>query len=210
MAPRPSWQKESSPMKRPAISLALLFAVQMITAPEIMAKAEPVSETKQIVDFSTDGGNVWLMVNDGVMGGISRSDFGLTEDGTGLFTGRLSLEYNGGFASMRTALRDGNLADHAGIEIRVRGDGRTYQLRLRTTNRYDGIAYRALFETRDGEWTTIVLPFPEFQPTFRGRILRDVQPLDQASIEQLGFMLADKTPGPFALEIAFVRTWEGS
>ena len=194
----------------PILSLALLFAAQLTTAPEIMAKEEPVSETKQLVDFSTDGGNVWLMVNDGVMGGISRSEFGRTDQGTGLFTGRLSLDFNGGFASMRTALRDGNLSDHAGIEIRVRGDGRTYQLRLRTSNRYDGVSYRALFETRDGEWTTVVVPFPEFQPTYRGRILRDVQPLDPARIEQLAFMLADKTPGPFALEIEFVRTWDGS
>ena len=197
-------------MKWPTVSLALILASQVIIAPIIVAMEEPVSETRQLVDFSNADGDAWLMVNDGVMGGISRSEFGCTENGTGLFTGQLSLEFNGGFASMRTALRDGNLADHAGIEIRVRGDGRTYQLRLRTNNRYDGVSYRALFETRDGEWTTVIIPFPEFQPTFRGRILRDVQPLDTARVEQLGFMLADKTPGPFAVEIAFVRTWDGS
>jgi hypothetical protein len=197
-------------MKRPGIFLSVFFAAQLLTAPKTVAMEEPVNEARHLVEFGNADRNDWYMVNDGVMGGISRSEFALTEDGTGLFAGRLSLEFNGGFASMRTVLRDGDLSDHSGIEIRVRGDGRSYQLRLRSSNRYDGVAYRAIFATRADEWVTVVIPFQDFQPTFRGRILRDVPPLDTAGIAQLGIMLADKTPGSFALEIEFVRTWEGS
>ena len=94
------------------------------------------------------------------------------------------------------------------VELRVRGDGRQYQLRLRTSDSFDGVAYRALFETRAGEWLTITIPFDDFQPTFRGRMLPDHPALDVSHIQQVAFMLADKTPGSFALEIDSVRAVE--
>jgi monofunctional biosynthetic peptidoglycan transglycosylase len=100
-----------------------------------------------------------------------------------------------------------DLSDQAGLEIRVRGDGRTYQLRLRTEDRFDGVAYRAGFTTAVGVWITIRLAFAEFEPTFRGRILTEAPPLDATRIQQVAFMLADKQPGPFALEIDHVRTF---
>jgi monofunctional biosynthetic peptidoglycan transglycosylase len=138
------------------------------------------------------------------MGGVSNSDIQQTEHGTGVFEGVLSLENNGGFASVRVVLGRHDLSAYAGLDIRVRGDGRTYQLRLRTDNRVDGVAYRAQFETVESEWITARLPFDEFLPTFRGRTLSDVQPLDASRIHQVAFMLADKNPGPFSLEIDFI------
>ncbi len=72
------------------------------------------------------------------------------------------------------------------------------------------MSYRVHFGTSEGEWATIILPFSEFKPIYRGRILNDAQTLDPARVEQLGFLLADKTQGPFALEIEFIRTWDGS
>ena len=54
------------------------------------------------------------------------------------------------------------------------------------------------------------IPFHQFRPTFRGRTLTDVPPLDTSRIQQLAFMLADKKPGPFTLEIDFVRTWKSN
>jgi len=161
-----------------------------------------------LVDFSDADLSEWYVVNDGVMGGLSRSDIQRTDHDTGLFTGKLSLENNGGFASVRTVVGPHDLSNHAGLQIRVRGDGRTYQLRLRSDDRFDGIAYRALFETSDGEWITIQIPFDQFLPTFRGRIIADAPPLEVTRIHQLSFLLADKQAGSFALEIDCVRTWE--
>jgi monofunctional biosynthetic peptidoglycan transglycosylase len=79
---------------------------------------------------------------------------------------------------------------------------------LRTSDSFDGVAYRAVFETRAGEWLTITLPFVDFLPTFRGRMLPDQPPLDVSRIQQIAFMLADKTPGEFSLEIDSVRAVE--
>jgi monofunctional biosynthetic peptidoglycan transglycosylase len=175
---------------------------------ESYVAGDTMSERKSLIDFSDPDSGQWYVINDGVMGGISRSKILRTEQETGIFEGVLSLENNGGFASIRTALGRLDLSAYAGLEIRVRGDGRTYHLRLRTDDRFDGITYRAEFETRDGEWVTTRIPFNRFIPTFRGRTLRDVPPLDTARIHQVAFMIADKKPGPFRLEIDYVRAWE--
>jgi len=162
---------------------------------------------KNLIDFSDADRGEWAVINDGVMGGVSQSNIRRTDGGTGVFAGVLSLENNGGFASARVALGRHDLSTWAGLEVRVRGDGRTYQLRLRSDDGSDGVAYAADFTTRDGEWTITRIPFHEFRPTFRGRTLTDVPQLETSHIQQLAFMLADKKPGPFSLEIDFVRAW---
>lgn len=168
---------------------------------------DTMDESTTLIDFGGDDSSKWTVVNDGVMGGVSRSELKPTDRKTGIFSGMLSLENNGGFASVRAAVDHRDLATYAGLEIRVRGDGRTYQLRLRTNDRFDGIAYRTVFATRDGEWLTVRRSFTDFRPTFRGRTPTDAAPLDPAKIHQVGFLLADGRPGAFSLEIDFVRTW---
>ena len=71
----------------------------------------------------------WVAVNDGVMGG--RSTGGPTlPDGTLKFRGDLSLANNGGFASVRSVGRSFDLSSATAVVLRVKGDGRSYQLRL--------------------------------------------------------------------------------
>ncbi|NNE10324.1 MAG: CIA30 family protein [Gemmatimonadetes bacterium] len=164
-------------------------------------------EPGYLISFDDSDTGEWYVINDGVMGGISQSAIRTTEEGTGVFAGDLSLENNGGFASVRYLFKEPrNLAQATGIEVRVRGDGRTYQLRLRDDDRFDGAAFRASFETKKGEWTVVRIPFEEFVPTFRGRTLTNVPPLDREKIRQVGLMLADKNPGPFSLEIDWIRS----
>ena len=185
----------------------MLAALAILSAGAVGATGEPMNEPVIVVDFDAPDTDSWSRINDGVMGGASRSDIRTTERGTAVFSGVLSLENNGGFASVRTAVTRGVLSGRSGLEVRVLGDGRTYQLRLRTDDRYDGVAYRAAFATEAGAWTTVRVPFSDFEPSFRGRILDDVPPLDASRIRRLGFMLADKTPGEFSLEIDHVRAW---
>jgi monofunctional biosynthetic peptidoglycan transglycosylase len=189
-----------------AVCLFLPLLIVLPGALEAAGRGDAMSEQKNLIDFTESYRIEWYAINDDVMGGVSKSDIRRTEDGTGVFEGVLSLENNGGFASVRAVLGRHDLSAYAGLEVRVRGDGRTYQLRLRTDDRVDGVAYRAQFETRDGEWITTRISFEEFLPTFRGRTLNDVPPLDTSRIHQVAFMLADKDPGPFSLEIDFVRT----
>ena len=171
------------------------------------AFGETVKDTVNLVDFGTENPSQWRVINDGVMGGLSRSNIAATDQKTGLFTGELSLENNGGFASVRTMVGPVDLSEFAGIEINVKGDGRTYQLRLRNDGRTDGLTYRASFKTRDGKWFSVRIPFEHFVPSFRGEVIEEAPPLDPTRIHQIGFLIADKVPGPFSLEIGFVQAW---
>jgi monofunctional biosynthetic peptidoglycan transglycosylase len=163
---------------------------------------------KTVIDFSkaVEKGN-WRIVNDVVMGGVSQSEMIITDDSTAIFQGTLSLENYGGFASVRTNPEDYKLAGYSAITTRVRGDGRTYQLRLRTDDRSDGVSYQSEFQTADGEWITVKLPFSEFVATFHGQRVPDAPVLDPARIRQIGFLIADKKAGPFKLEIDWIGTY---
>jgi hypothetical protein len=143
----------------------------------------------------------WLAVNDDVMGGVSKGRVSPTEGSCLLFSGSISLENNGGFASIRCQPTDFELSGFQGVRIRIKGDGRLYQFRLRTDRNPDGIAFKHEFETVDDTWIELDLPFASFIPTFRGKTLTDVEPLKAADIRQLGFLLADKKAGPFKLTI---------
>jgi monofunctional biosynthetic peptidoglycan transglycosylase len=159
---------------------------------------------KKLIDFEMPEQSNWTIVNDRVMGGRSSSSLELTDNGTATFSGILSLENNGGFASTRALFRDLDLSDFTGLKLRAKGDGRSYQLRIRVDGYFDGVAYRSDFATEQGEWTEVYLPFSSFQPTYRGRVPRGVPPLDRSAIRQIGFLLGDKIEGPFQLEIAWI------
>ncbi len=55
-----------------------------------------------VVDFGEHNSLRWQVVNDGVMGGLSRGSVKVTEGHTLLFAGETSLRNNGGFSSIRT------------------------------------------------------------------------------------------------------------
>jgi hypothetical protein len=162
-------------------------------------------DMKVLVNFTEQDEAQWSVVNDGVMGGRSSSDIEPTGEGTALFSGHLSLENNGGFASVRTSFSSLDLSPYTGVTLRVRGDGRPYQLRFRMDGSFDGVAHGSGFDTVPGEWVEIELPFTSFQPTFRGRVPRGAGPLDPARIRQMTFLIGDKKEGPFNLEIAWVK-----
>ena len=164
---------------------------------------------REILDFEEADARPWAIVNDGVMGGRSTSDVERTDHGTLRFSGHVSLENNGGFASTRTELGPIDLSAFDGVALRVRGDGRRYQFRLRMQPG-DRIAYEAEFDTEPGEWMEVRLPFDRFRPTFRGRRPVGAPALDPARLGQLGFLIADKREGPFELEVEWIRAYDGS
>ncbi len=153
-----------------------------------------------LLDF-TDPADValWRPVDDVVMGGVSRSLFSQAEPGIARFHGNVSLENFGGFASVRTAPRDWDIAHARAFVLRVRGDGRQYKFTLRTSDRFDGIQYQARFTSPAGEWTDVRLPVDAFVPTFRGRRVPFAPAFDPDQVRALGFTISDKQAGPFEL-----------
>ena len=162
-------------------------------------------EMKTVVDFAKPETARWTIVNDGVMGGRSSSDVELTEENTAIFRGILSLENNGGFSSVRGRFPTMDLSAYEGVTLRVRGDGRSYQLRFRMSGSLNGVAHGTEFETKAGEWTYVTIPFNRFQPTLRGYRPRGAGPLDPSRIQQITFLIGDKIEAPFHLEVAWVK-----
>jgi len=153
---------------------------------------------------NSDAAAQWQTTNDGVMGGRSDGRFRINEDNNMEFFGTLSLENNGGFASVRA--RGSNLGLQAGDSIvaRVRGDGREYSLNLYTPARRMAFSYRATFTTQKDEWIEVRIPLEKFVATSFGRVVRN-QELDPAKVTGLGVLLGDKKPGPFQLEIDWIK-----
>jgi monofunctional biosynthetic peptidoglycan transglycosylase len=152
------------------------------------------------VDFSSpDEPNRWIAVMDGVMGGRSAGGMSF-HDGYAVFSGVLSLENNGGFASVRR-MWSPNSENNDRIVIRVRGDGRQYQLRLRQNRRFNGVAYSTSFTTKAGEWRDYEFTAADFRAVYFGREVRNAAPLEFDRVRQFGFLLADKSPGEFSLSI---------
>ena len=145
----------------------------------------------------------WTPVNDRVMGGVSTSQVLSTADGMA-FSGLVSLDNNGGFASIRTLPCEYGLAGAISLVLRVRGDGKTYKVGIRTDDAFDGVQHQARFATQSGEWQDIRFPMTDFQPTFRGRTAQ-APTLDPARIRVFGLLIADRKAGPFRLVVESIQ-----
>lgn len=148
----------------------------------------------------------WYTVNDNVMGGISTSSVAIDDRQQRLiFSGKMSLENNGGFASTRSQWTPYNLERYDGIALRVRGDGNVYRFRIRTAETGTGIAYTALFRTEADAWQEVYIPFAEMTPLYRGFAVEAAGPLNPATVRSFGLMLADKQVGDFSLEVDWIN-----
>ena len=149
----------------------------------------------------------WLVVNDGVMGGVSESQIKWNEKNeTLIFSGNVSLENYGGFASIRTYPQKFEVKKFSKIKLRVKGDGKNYKFRLRASNQFDGIAYSQNFTTKKDAWTELTLNMSDFKATFRGRIFSDYPEFQPKDLQQIGILIADKQVGQFNLEIDWIKT----
>ncbi|GAX62547.1 NADH:ubiquinone oxidoreductase complex I intermediate-associated protein 30 [Candidatus Scalindua japonica] len=198
-------------MKRVMFYFSLIVIILLSFKPETLAKEAYKSMDNQeclIFDFNnSDETEDWRILNDGVMGGLSQSQIDYSDSNTAIFKGTVSLENNGGFASTRTIPRPYDLDGYNGILLRVKGDGRIYQLRLRTSDRLDGVSYRYPFATEADTWMKVSIPFHECVPVFRGRILEDVEPIRPEEIQQIGFLISNKQAGEFQLEIDWIKAY---
>lgn len=152
-----------------------------------------------------DAAKAWQTVNDGVMGGVSDGKFTITDTKTMQFFGTLSLENNGGFASVRSKAKKLGLENGDTVVVQVRGDGREYSLNLYLDKPLMAFSYRAALPTKKDEWIEVRLPLDKFVATSFGRVVTDAGAVKPAEVNALGFMLGDKKAGPFKLEVESVK-----
>ncbi|MEM1270559.1 MAG: CIA30 family protein [Bacteroidota bacterium] len=157
-----------------------------------------------LFDFDAPNAPSWTIENDGVMGGRSKGYVEI-KDGALIFTGNVVTE-GGGFTSTR-ARRQLDLSGYDGVELRVRGGGRTFELDVGQGTRDRGreVNRVGLFETT-AEWKTVRVPFDTLETSAHGKPV-DVAPLDRAAIESIGIYIADGKDGPFRLEVDWMRAY---
>ena len=182
-----------------ATRLPLLLAV-------LLMQAVAERTLLPLLDFAgPDSAQQWQAVNDGVMGGVSDGRFRITEEKTLEFFGTLSLENNGGFASVRTKPTELRIKAGDTLVVRVKGDGREYVLNIYTKSRRMAFSYRAPLPTTKDEWTEVEIPLADFIPTAFGRRVQGMGPVEPDQINGLGFMLSDKKPGEFQMQVEWVQ-----
>mgnify|MGYP003646793244 CR=1 FL=1 len=143
----------------------------------------------------------WRIVDDVVMGGRSDGSFRINEDGNGVFEGSVSLENNGGFSSVRHS-ETFQIQSQKTIKIQLKGDGSNYQFRVKSSAS-DRHSYISDFQT-SGEWETIEIRLAEMYPAFRGRKL-SIPDFDQDQIVEIAFLIGNKKPQEFKLEIKSIE-----
>ena len=155
------------------------------------------------------------------MGGVSESGLRM-EAGYAIFSGNVSTDNSGGFASVRTRNFDPslNLTNYQGIELRVKGDGQRYKFFVRTEPKWDGVGYAYSFDTIADRWLTIQIPFSDLVPIFRAKTVNEAAPIDPTQICSFQLMLSkfeyDRnlnprfTPGLFSLQLESILAYGGA
>lgn len=171
-----------------------LFSIVLLTATINM---------EAIFDFNNEADiSAWKVLDDVVMGGQSTGSFKLTAEGFGLFHGKVSLENNGGFSSVRYRFSEIKVPDTASVRIKLKGDGKKYQFRVKN-NSETAHSYINYFQT-SGDWQEVEIPLKELFPSYRGR-KPDLPNFSQNQIEEVGFLIANERNEEFRLLIDLIE-----
>ena len=138
------------------------------------------------------------------MGGRSTGSAEVTE-GTLVFDGEVVTE-GGGFSSVRAG-RKVDLSGHNGIELRVRGGGRAFELDVSdgTESRGREVTRRGSFPTT-GSWETVRVPFDSLEETAHGEPVSP-GPLNLSAVKSIGIYIIYGKDGPFRLEVDWIRAY---
>lgn len=157
------------------------------------------------IDFqSRQEMNLWWPVNDGVMGGRS-SGGPAFENGNLLFSGTINTN-GGGFSSIRRQIATGDLSGARSITLRIKSDGRGYNLRFRSDVTWRGrrVAFQKPIQTSTpGQWETVTVTLDNMRASLFGRDVRGAHFVPAQAVET-GIILADGKDGPFQLEIDWI------
>lgn len=184
----------------------LSAATLLLTILAAASAAIPPSPAMPVTLFTFDRPDEpdWQVVNDGVMGGRS-SGFVAVSDGRLRFSGTLVTQ-GGGFTSVRASVEAG-LRGAVGLELRVRGNGRPFEVEVGDGTRSFGrnVSRRAVFATT-AEWTVVRVPFAALRSTIFGRAV-NAPPLDPERIRSVGLYIVDGRDGPFWLEVDYIKAY---
>ena len=156
--------------------------------------------------FPEQGKGKWRVQDDVVMGGRSDSRLKMTDEGFAHFSGRVSLENNGGFCSIQQTTENNPhvLEEQAtAFHLVVRGDGKNYNFRVRTPQGRH--AYAFTFPTqKNDKWETIAIPFNAMEATYRGEPV-DVPNYAGEDIVEMQLLIGNGKAESFEILVASIE-----
>ncbi|PWY92321.1 CIA30-domain-containing protein [Aspergillus heteromorphus CBS 117.55] len=163
----------------------------------------------------------WTSTDDRVRGGASHSYLTIHEaPNTATFHGTLDITALGGagFASQRTTTTSHvwDLTPYDGLELSVpKSDGKKYTLTLKDEllprrpdgRERSGLVWEYDFRVPKGG-DKLRVPWGEFRPTYRGREVSGVKPLDLGGVRRVGIMVRSffgEQEGEFELVVESIK-----
>lgn len=161
-----------------------------------------MSEVLTLFNFSNQSKlDQWKIINDEVMGGVSSGLLQVNTEGNGIFSGHVSLDYNGGFTMAQYNLNPIEVTKYSSFVIRLKGDGKKYQFRCKSspTQRH---SYNYTFITKK-TWEIIAIPFQKMSPYFRGNSLELPNYMGE-HLAQVAILIGNNTEEDFSLAIDYI------
>lgn len=171
-----------------------------------MSTPNPTNTQALRIDFGKEGNaQDWSIVNDGVMGGLSQGE-GYFTDSSLVFQGEVSLDNNGGFASLRSPYRDFDLSAYEKVVIRCKSKGVQFAFTLNIYRQFYLPSFKKRVQTTSEDWETIELSLTDFYAYRLGKQLdRKLDQATLAKIIRLGFITDEKKYAPFEFEIDYLE-----
>ncbi len=162
-------------------------------------------------DFGNEKGNVktWFTITDNVMGGVSTSK--LDMKGTSiLFTGSISFDNNGGFASLRSGFGKYDLSTYDAVRIKFKSQNQKFALTLDNSRNWWEPNYKYEFQSeQSSDWKTVSFNLADFHEEIIGRKSGNkISNSILKNICQIGIITNDKKEGPFSLEIDYIEFYK--
>jgi len=161
---------------------------------------------ESLVDFGKyKDGERWKITNDGVMGGLSEGDYRFSDDGV-VFSGKISLENNGGFSSYRSQYKKRDLSSFKKLIIRYRSKQYDMGFTLEMDRRWFVPYYKANLPATNWKWEEKEIAFSDFVKYNIGRE-RDgkLSQKELKNILRIGFISNEKKTGPFKIEVDYIK-----
>ena len=164
------------------------------------------NKIEYLIDFgSTEGNPNWVVVNDGVMGGLSQSKV-ITLNNSIQFSGEISLKNNGGFASLRGDRNYEDLSKYAFVIVKYRSSNQDFSLRLLEHDAYYLPYFKHNFSNTGWEWEEVKIPLSNFaQYRLNSQTGSYLKKSDLDKINRLGIIVSNKTEGQFKIEIDYIK-----
>jgi NADH dehydrogenase [ubiquinone] 1 alpha subcomplex assembly factor 1 len=179
--------------KTPSLAAIALCALVAIVS------TAPATAPRLLFDFREDAdAKPWTVRDDVVMGGRSEGGFSLKPGGPAVFSGRVSLENDGGFSSVKADFEPIDVSAFTTAKLRVKGDGKNYRFIVEADPR-ERVYYVHEFSTGT-DWQTISVPLRSMYPMRRGDRLNQPD-YPGKTLSQVRLMIANGKAESFRLEI---------